>query len=184
MSIDLNSTLQRAADCIANNGVIAYPTDTVYGLGCDPFSEIAVTKLLKIKQRDRQQGLIVIAAEVQQLSVFFNNQWLDWLTQQQPSKPTTYVVPCVDSVPSWLTGQHTSLAVRITKENISSKLCRITGALVSSSANIQNQHPIQNSDEITQQFNIQPDFIIQAKVSSAIRSSLIVDAISGKILRQ
>jgi len=183
MNNDLEQSLLSAAESVADDGVIAYPTDTVYGLGCNPLSEKAVTRLLKIKNRDPEKGLILLAAEPQQFSAFIDNKWLDWLTQQKPQQPTTYIVPCVETVPNWLTGNRNTLAIRITAEEISRRLCLKTGAIVSTSANLQGQPPIMDSEGITTQLKHQPDYVIPGKINASNQSSLIVDAISGNILR-
>jgi L-threonylcarbamoyladenylate synthase len=193
MNTELEQSLQTAAKCVANDGVIAYPTDTVFGLGCNPFSELAVNKILRIKNRSDEntslqnknsKGLIILAAEANQLSDFIQPKWIEWLTKQQPQQPTTFIFPSVDTVPNWITGNRNTIAVRITAEKTSRALCLLTGAIVSTSANLQGQPPIMNSEKIKTELKIQPDYIVPGKLNAANKSSLIVDAISGKILRK
>lgn len=184
--------LIHASDCVANEEVIAYPTETVFGLGCDPLSETAIKKLLMIKDREWQKGLIVIAATVEQLSHFLSPEWLQWLTKKQPLIPTTYVVPCLSTVSFWLKGAHDTLAVRITTDEISRKLCQLAGPLVSTSANEKGSEPLLNSDEVSLIFKGKLGFVISEDIalrkklnneSPVAESSQIIDAVSGNILR-
>ncbi len=196
MDTILKQSLQTAADCVANDGVIAYPTDTVFGFGCNPFSETAVKKIFQIKLRQpptkknhkeatdhQQKGLIILAAEATQLTDFIDSKWVKWLSEQHPSEPTTFIIPCQPQVPSWITGHRSTLAVRITNEAISRALCLKTGAIVSTSANLKGQSPLMDSADFLNTFKIQPDYVVPAKIHTANKSSLIIDAISGKILR-
>ncbi len=179
----MTTNIRKAASYISNGGVIAYPTETVYGLGCDPLSELAVKKLLKIKSRDWEKGLIILAANVKQLQQFFNSKWLHWLSQQQPETPTTYVIPCLESVPKWLKGHHPSLAVRITTDPVSQQLCETAGAIVSTSANKKGEAPLMDAEQVQIIFENQLDYILSGGINSRGQSSIIIDAVSGKIIR-
>ncbi len=122
-------------------GVFAYPTEAVYGLGCDPENEDAVMRLLEIKQRPINKGLILIAADFSQVEIYLKALSDNQITFKQPSE-TTYIYPAKESAPKWLKGDFNSLAVRITKHPIVQRLCiELDSALVSTSANLTGEEP-------------------------------------------
>lgn len=190
MNARLNWLLATANDCLANGGVIAYPTETVYGLGCNPLNRLAVERLLTLKQRSVKQGLIILAADLNQLS-----HYLQPLTQAQQTtltqpveRTTTWLVPAQAYVPDWLTGDHRSLAIRITQHPLARALCQQFGALVSTSANCSRQPAAHTALQVRTRFNsaravAQPDLIIHGHCGTDKRPSQIIDLLSGKILR-
>ena len=106
--------LNFAADCIFQGGIIAYPTEAVYGLGCDPLDQQAVLRLLALKQRPIAKGLILVASQMQQIEPFIqvDSNTLCKIKKTWPG-PVTWVIPAQSWVPEWLTGKHQSIAVRI-----------------------------------------------------------------------
>ncbi len=123
---------------LKKGGLIAYPTESCYGLDCDPDNRSAVLRLLKLKQRPQGKGLIVIAASYQQVARYL--QPLSPEQQQQldsaGAQATTYLMPCRHSTPRWLRGSHDTLAIRLTAYKPAKNLCRgVNSALVSTSAN-------------------------------------------------
>ena len=123
--------------------VIAYPTEAVYGLGCDPLNEKAVSKLLVLKQRSEEKGLILIASSLSQLKPYLvlNEKILSKITSTWPGA-VTWIIPAQTWVPRWLTGNHSSLAVRVTDHPVARLLCEKNGEpLVSTSANISSKPP-------------------------------------------
>jgi L-threonylcarbamoyladenylate synthase len=129
-----------AARILRQGGVVAYPTEAVWGLGCDPDDADAVARLLAIKQRDVAKGLILAAAEVSQFDA-----WLDWAALDAPQAaqvraswpgPHTWIVPALARVPRWITGQHAGVAVRVSGHPQVAALSLALGKpLVSTSAN-------------------------------------------------
>lgn len=138
--------------------VIAYPTEAVFGLGCDPDNENAVNKLLELKQRPWEKGLILIADSYEQLKDYVDDKQL---TEEQKQAmfatwpgPVTWVIPAKASTPKWLTGQFDTLAVRVTTHELVKKLCREYGKpLVSTSANLSGLEPCRTTNEVIAQFN-------------------------------
>lgn len=134
-------TLAEAADAVKNGGVIAYPTEAVWGLGCDPNDEAAVLRLLAIKQRPVDKGLILIAANLDQLRPFLDlpalpSERLAEVLATWPG-PHTWVMPAHRQAPRWITGTHDGIAVRISAHPLVVALClAFGGPLVSTSANI------------------------------------------------
>lgn len=106
--------LLSAAHIIRAGGVIAYPTETVYGLGCDPFDEDAVRRLLAIKQRPVEKGLILVASDLDQLDglVHLDDAQRERLRQAWPA-PVTYLLDATERVPAWIRGVHPKVAVRV-----------------------------------------------------------------------
>lgn len=133
-------TLAQATDAVRNGGVIAYPTEAVWGLGCDPNNESAVQKLLAIKQRPVDKGLILIAANLDQLRPYLDlpalpSERLAEVLATWPG-PHTWVMPAQRQAPRWITGAHEGIAVRISAHPVVVALCMAFGTpLVSTSAN-------------------------------------------------
>lgn len=179
-------SLRRAASALKNGGVIAYPTEAVYGLGCHPLDEAAVSHLLALKQRDPGKGLILISDELSRLEPF-----LQPLSQSErskilksTSKPTTWIVPSQDWVPSWLTGWHGSLAIRITQHPIAAQLCQLANMpIVSTSANIAGHRAARTSLQVRLQFAGQIDALVSGKTDTSAKPSRICDLKTGAILR-
>ena len=177
--------LKQAARCIRNGGIIAYPTEAVYGLGCDPLNESAVNHLLALKQRPWQKGLIVIASDWSMLADYLTPLPSDIQTQMLETWPdhVTWVCPVQAWVPTWLRGLHDSLAVRVTSHPLAAALCeQWSGALVSTSANISTKAPAKTAFQVRRQFQNRLDYILPGAVGGRENPSEIRDALTGKIL--
>jgi L-threonylcarbamoyladenylate synthase len=179
---------QRAKQILKHAGVIAYPTEAVYGLGCDPDCETAVNKILTLKQRHWSKGLILIAADFNQLQPYVLPLDAELeqhiLSSWQQKQVITWLLPAGPKTPKWLTGQSDKLAVRVTHHPIAAKLCQTWGKpLVSTSANPSGQAPAKNGFKVRQMFQKQLDYIVIGKVGKQQKPSEIRDALSQKILR-
>ena len=166
-----------------NGGVFAYPTEAIYGLGCDPDNAEAVKQLLRIKNRNIEKGLILIAADFSQVQKYLKplNE-----TQKEFTAPsdTTYVFPALDSVPEYLKGEFSSLAIRISKHPIVQKLCStLDSALVSTSANLSGQPPAKNFNEASGQFSNKIDAILKGETGELLKPTAIRDSITGQLIR-
>lgn len=147
--------IRHAIHQIQHGGVIIYPTDTVYGLGCDPMNADAVAYLNALKQRDPRKGLILVANKLE----FFNG-YIEKLSNreikmiQQTDTPTSWIVAAKNSTPKWLTGDNTTLAIRITKHPVITELCnQLRHPLVSSSANPSTKKPALNALQVHRHFH-------------------------------
>jgi L-threonylcarbamoyladenylate synthase len=166
--------------------VIAYPTETVFGLGCNPFNPVAVLRLLDLKQRNIEQGLILIASDFAQLepllmplSAAVRNRIL----KTWPG-PVTWTLPCLPTTPSWLRGNHRSLAVRLTSHPLARSLCESwNGPLVSTSANHHGKRPATSALGVRLAFDAELDYILHGKVTGTGKPSEIRDGITGRVLR-
>lgn len=171
---------------IKNGGIIAYPTEAVFGLGCDPRDPLAVTRLLAIKHRPVSKGLILVAARRAQLDPWLQPlpAGLEQRLQRDWPGPTTWLVPAADDCPNWLTGQHSTLAVRVSAHPLVQALCeRLGGALVSTSANISHQRPARSILEVQLRFAADIDYILGGPLGGLQQPTTIRDLASGRIVR-
>lgn len=182
----MNWHIREAIRHVADGGVIAYPTDTVYGLGCNPFNGAAVLHLLSLKQRSAAHGVILVGSSLQQFRPFL--QPLSKTTVQRISRPcktpVTWVLPCLPDTPVWLTGQHDTLAIRVTDHPVAAALCEQWGGpLVSTSANIHGSPPATSPLRVRMIFNEQLDYIVHDPVGATNQPSTIRDGLTGEVLR-
>lgn len=177
--------LRQAVSVLRAGGIIAYPTETIYGLGCDPLNPQAVTELLTLKQRPVEKGLILIGADLQQLLPYIDVVDNALLQKLQPAaQPTTWVTPARRDVPTWLSGQHNSIAVRITTHPLAAALCTaFGGAIVSSSANPAGHPPARTALSVKRYFNDELDYLLHGTHNSDNKPSEIRDLLSGKAFR-
>lgn len=181
-------SVEDATDRLQQGGVIAYPTEAVWGVGCDPFNERAVHRLLSIKQRPVDKGLILIAAELNQLRSCLNLsalpvERLEDVLASWPG-PHTWVMPASERAPAWITGAHTGLAVRVSAHPVVVALCRAFGGpLVSTSANLSGQPaPLQRA-ELDPALLARLDGVTDGETGGLLRATPIRDARSGRQLR-
>lgn len=178
--------LRRAVEVVRAGGVIAYPTEAVYGLGCDPLEHVAVRRIIALKQRDAAKGLILIASDISQLMPFMGEMSADILSKLDASwpGPVTWVVPAAPTLPFWLSGGRTTLAVRVTAHPVASALCRELGmALVSTSANRSGQPPARSALAARVQLGEGLDYILPGAVGGLNKPTEIREALTGKVLR-
>lgn len=166
-----------------SGGVIAYPTEAIYGFGCDPANEQAVLKLLSIKKRSIDKGLILVASHFSQVEKYLKPVSEENQKFTLPSE-TTYIFPALDTAPKWLTGSFDSLAIRISKHPLVSELCStFDSALVSTSANYSGEDPAKTSNEVAVIFKDTIDGILDGEVGNASKPSTIFDIATGKVVR-
>lgn len=172
---------------LERGGVIAYPTEAVYGLGCDPRSEAAVRRILELKARPPEKGLILIAARFDQLLPFIQMPPAELLAQILPSwpGPVTWLLPAAPDVPEWLRGNHATLAVRVTAHPIAAALCLAFGSpLVSTSANLSNRPPARSLLKVRSYFRAAHDLLIVPGPLGGLRHPTpIFDPYRGQRLR-
>lgn len=183
-----SSALSDVLRALQQEEVIAYPTEAVFGLGCDPDSEKAVNALLALKQRPWQKGLILIAANYEQLKPYVNDAALSDAQREAIFSvwpgPVTWVIPARPETPRWLTGSFDSLAVRVSDHPLVQQLCAQYGKpVVSTSANLSGQEPCRTTDEVRIQFG--PSLpVLTGQVGGRLNPSEIRDALTGKQFRQ
>lgn len=177
--------IRLAVQKIKTGGIIAYPTEAVYGLGCDPLNEQAVLNLLALKKRDINKGLILIASSLTQLEPYLQlNDEIRSRVQTTWPKPVTWLIPAQTWVPQWLTGQHSSLAVRITVHPIAKLLCeKANEPLVSTSANTSSKAAATKSWQIAHYLNDSKLFIVPGKIGCLKQATPIYDILNHQQIR-
>ena len=175
-----------AAEILHKGGIIACPTESVYGLSCDPLNHAAIERLLALKQRPDTKGFILIASSLDQLEPFVSipDERRDEIDAGWPG-PITWVLPAKQDLPAWIGGGRKTIAARVTAHPIMAEICsRYGGCLVSTSCNISGQPPAKNPDQVRRQFGRQLDQILGGKLGGLARPTPIRDAVSGKFIRR
>jgi L-threonylcarbamoyladenylate synthase len=177
-----------AAALLRRGGVIAYPTEAVWGLGCDPFDEAAVMRLLALKQRPVDKGVILIAGELSQFEGLLD--WEALPTDRAESVfatwpgPFTWIVPTTGRVPHWITGAHDGVAVRVSAHPGVRALCAAHGGpLVSTSANPAGAPPPKSLETFDAGLRARIDGIVEGCTGDLAQPTAIRDARSGVVLR-
>ncbi|MBE9516398.1 MAG: Sua5/YciO/YrdC/YwlC family protein [Proteobacteria bacterium] len=174
--------IQQAAAHMKQGGIVAYPTEGVFGLGCDPCNAKTVKRLLRLKQRPASKGLILIASDIEQLKPFISD--IPKKALKTWPGPVTWLLPTKANTPYWLTGKYDTIAVRITAHPAAAALCKaFGGAIVSTSANRSNQNPALTDREVRKRFDTSEIFVVPGKVQTPGTVSRIIDARSDKALR-
>lgn len=179
-----SQNIRHAARILHAGGIIAYPTEGVFGLGCLPDDYEAVSDILSIKSRDQSKGLILIISDPEQIA-----QWIDLpqnglkLTSASDN-PVTWIIPASEDAPAWICGDHDSIAVRLTTHPVAKALCDETdSAIVSTSANITGHAPARHSLVLRRQFHALVDYIVPGECGPATGPSEIRDYLTGEIVR-
>ncbi|MFP7722306.1 L-threonylcarbamoyladenylate synthase [Lysobacter sp. A3-1-A15] len=180
--------LQTTLSALRAGGVVAYPTEAVWGLGCDPFDEVAVLRLLDIKQRPVAKGLILVAATPSQLDGLVDWDALPGRCRADVEAgwpgPNTWIVPCTGRVPAWISGGHAGVAVRVSAHPVVSDLCTAFGGpLVSTSANRGGQPPAFSRAELDPALVAQLDAVAPGETGGLAAPTAIRDARTGAVLR-
>ena len=177
--------LRQAVQFLRQGGILAYPTEAVYGLGCEPLNEQAVLKILELKRRPIEKGLILIASSLAQIEPYLliDKTILDRITPTWPG-PVTWLIPAKSWVPDWLTGKHKTLAVRVTAHPVAKVLCaEYGGPIVSTSANPAAKPPATSAFKVIQYFSTSNVAIINGATSQLEQTTSIFNASDGHRLR-
>jgi len=180
-------TIDAAAQCLREGAIIAYPTEAVYGLGCDPQNERAVRRLLALKQRPASAGLILIGDRYE--------QFLPYIAAISPEEhnrafsawpgAVTWLFPRASGVPDWLAGRHQTIAVRLTAHSACRALCSaFGGAIVSTSANPRGEPPARSVQTVLAYFGGELAGILEGELGDSERPSEIRDLATGRIIRE
>lgn len=180
--------LDDAAALLRGGGVLAYPTEAVFGLGCDPHDVVAFERLFALKQRPPEQGVVLIAADFDQVERYIDMGKVSDAALQQARDswpgPHTWIFPRSAEVPAWAAGAHAGVALRITAHEPAAALCRaFGGALVSTSANPHGEPPARSAMTVENYFAGQLDGLLDAPLGGQSHPSVIRDALSGAIIR-
>lgn len=180
-------SLEQSSKLLTQGNVIAYPTEAVFGLGCDPDNESAVHNILALKNRPIEKGLILVAANLNQLIPYIDessltDQQKEWIVSIRPTA-VTWVVPKHKTTPYFLTGQFDSLAIRVTTHPLVRKLCEtFNKPIVSTSANLSGLEPCRTITEVETQFGINFP-VLYGELGTQINPSEIRDIKTKQIIR-
>jgi len=179
------SLLKQVAAHLKRGGVIAYPTESCYGFGCDPKNYQAIKRILQLKQRNKNKGMIVISSKLnylEKLIMPLTIEELDYVNQYWPGA-YSFVVQVKPHLPANLTGKHRSLAVRVTRHKQVRQLSNyLHNALVSTSANKSGFRAIKTYRECLRQFGKQV-LVLPGKTLGAKKPSTIIQLSTRKVLR-
>ena len=183
----ISSDVNVIANIIRQGGVVAYPTEAVFGLGCDPQNQAAVQRLLRIKQRPVEKGLIVIAAQRSQLTDYIipPDRVLEAQLAQTWPGATTWLIEANKSVPVWIRGSHRTIAVRISAHPACQQLCLASqSALVSTSANPTSNEPARTIETLCDYFSdTDIDAIFDACLGQSLQPTEIRDSRNNQLIR-
>ncbi|MEB3768320.1 L-threonylcarbamoyladenylate synthase [Acinetobacter sp. MD2] len=188
----ITSSAAQAAQLLKRGQVLAYPTEAVWGLGCDPFSQDAFSQILRLKQRPIEKGVILLASSIAQiehlltpLEAKMQQRIIDsWSHKKVDDQAVTWLLPSHATIPNWITGQHPTVAVRVTQHPLCQRLCEELGHfIVSTSANPAGLAPAQNIKQAQTYFSEQVNYLTGDLGLSPLPSK-IIDALSGQVIRE
>lgn len=182
-------SFSQAVETLKQGEVLAYPTEAVWGLGCDPYQQSAFAKILTLKQRPIEKGVILVAASMAQATPFLQGLSAEQIQQMQDSwqitarqRATTWLVPLSPAVPAWISGQHDRVAIRVTTHPLVQQLCNaFGGAIVSTSANPAGLAAAKTVAEVGAYF---PDLaVLSGELGMSSEPSRIVDIQTAEVIR-
>lgn len=184
-------SVEHAAELLQHGQVLAYPTEAVWGLGCDPMNQDAFQSILELKQRPIEKGVILLASDIEQVETLLaplessRQQEIiaSWHNRQANERGLTWLLPNQNIIPQWITGQHPRVAVRVTNHPLCQQLCRAFGRfIVSTSANPAGLDPAHNQTQAEQYFGASLNYLA-GELGQSPLPSRIIDAVTGEIIR-
>lgn len=187
----ITSSISEAAQLLKQGQVLAYPTEAVWGLGCDPFNEQAFQEILELKHRPVEKGVILLAGHLQQVEHLLQDLDTEirqqvvatWSNRLETERATTWLLPADQSIPTWIKGQHPLVAVRVTTHPLCMALCQqFGGFIVSTSANPASLAPAQRLDDAQAYFGNNLNYL-QGDLGLSREPSRILNALTGEVVR-
>lgn len=177
------------SNVLRQGGIIGYPTESVYGLGCNPFCERAVLEIFRLKQRSVAQGFLLIGANWEHIAGFIDFQQIPderlRVIEAHWPGPYTWVFPASSRVPRWLVGKHSGIALRLTAHPAAAAICdSFEGAIVSTSANPHGSPPARSAEALRAYFPTELAAIVEEPLGGIAQPTPIRDALTGASLRQ
>ncbi len=182
----MQNDIKKALEVLRSGGVILYPTDTIWGIGCDATNADAVKRVYEIKQRTDNKAMLVLLENPNRL-----NSYVDvvpdvaWDLIDATDKPMTIIYPQAKNLAPNLVGEDKTIGIRITEEDFTAQLIqRFRKPIVSTSANISGEPSPANFSEISETIINAVDYVVnyrQNEVGSATASSIIKLGIGGEI---
>ncbi len=182
----LSHSIDEAVATIRNGGILAYPTEAVFGLGCDPRNLSAVQRLLGAKQRPADKGLILLAANIHQLGDFvppLSEEIKQRILDSWPG-PITWLLPVYEHVSPLIRGNFQQIAVRVSAHPVCQQLCQKSGhPIISTSANVTGRPAAITVQQVSEQLEQHIDLILDKPLGGRTQPSEIRDALTNEILR-
>lgn len=187
----ITTSVAEAAQCLVRGEVLAYPTEAVWGLGCDPYNEQAFLEILRLKQRPIEKGVILLAGHLSQVEHLLDTleppqrqQVIEqWSQRAATERATTWLLPADEHIPVWIRGQHPKVAVRVTTHPLCTALCHaFNGFIVSTSANPAGQAPARSLQDACQYFGHTLNYL-NGDLGLSQQPSRIIDALTGEVIR-
>ena len=187
----ITTSVTEAAQCLKQGQVLAYPTEAVWGLGCDPYNEQAFLDILQIKQRPIEKGVILLAGHLDQVEHLLQSLTADirqqviasWSDRLPTERATTWLLPADQHIPDWIKGQHPLVAVRVTTHPLCVGLCNSFGGfIVSTSANPAGLNPAHNLQAAQSYFGSSLHYL-EGHLGLSQEPSRILNALTGEIIR-
>lgn len=179
--------INQAAEVLKNGGIISYPTEAVWGLGCDPWNRDAVYKILQLKKRPVEKGVILIGSSTEQFTPLLNS-----LSSEEKSRlnatwpgPYTWLIPDLEGwVPEWVRGQFNTVAVRVSAHPVVKALCDAAGMpIISTSANLAGHEPLLTQAGVEEEFGLLLQGVVSGKTGEQKAPSIIQDLRTGQLVR-
>lgn len=183
--------LQHAVETLRQGDVLAYPTEAVWGLGCDPYQHDAFQKILELKQRPIEKGVILLSESIERIEDLLlpldksiqKQIFESWQPLKAQQRATTWLLPISDAIPAWIYGQHDRVAIRVTQHPLCQQLCHaFDNMVVSTSANPAGVTPALSAQDIEKYFSHQIN-ILDGHLGQSPEPSRIVDAVTGQVIR-
>ena len=184
---ELPKDLKLIADKITQGKIFAYPTESVFGIGCDALNNHSIEKVINFKGRDYSKGLIVISDDTEKLKSFIEKKYYELFCSKvrREKKPTTWIVPPESNISPLIKGDSSKVAIRVTSHMVCKKLCQYSNsALISTSANISGQEPLKIFNKVKKEFNGKIDFIVNGVVGGYNKPTQIIDLLTEDVIRK
>ena len=181
----MENKINKAKEVVLNGGVILYPTDTIWGIGCSAIIESAIKKILKIKRRNNNKLLISLVSSIEMLERYVKNVPEHVLKYLDDESPTTIVYPKVTGMNQILYGKNESIAIRLVKDNFCKALInQINAPLISTSANISGKPFPKKFQEIDKKIINEVDYVVNfddSNLKNSKPSRIIKILLNGQI---
>lgn len=177
--------LNRFVHAVSRGAVFGYPTDTVWGFGCHPLIASSVSRILQIKNRSPDKGLILLSSRIEYCSTYLDVETDQLAALASPTnQPTTWLATASALCPPWIRGIYPTVAIRITSHPLVQAICDgLQAPVVSTSANRGGKATARNSIQMRKQFGSELDYIVTGFPTGSLQPSEIRSLANGTILR-
>lgn len=182
--MDIIQNNEDAKRLLQRGGILAYPTEAVFGLGCDPFNAVAIEKIMSLKGRGADKGFIILISNWHQLIPLINPITDEQLASVRSTWPgfTTWIFPVSPTLPRWITGGKSTIAIRMTDHPIAKALCT-DFPIISTSANRSGEPPIRDQTTLQLEFSLEVDALMQGELGPYSTPSTIIDVLTNLRVR-